>query len=177
MKRILILSDTHGDIRAAIDCWEHSGHLDGIIHLGDKVKDADDLALISGLPLIKVRGNCDLWDSDAPETADFSVYQINIHCTHGHLSGVKAGYSELQSYASKIDCDILLFGHTHMQDYFWAGKMLCVNPGSISRPRGNLVYGYAIAEIAGDSVTFFMHDYYEKTTFSINYKKSSEKYL
>lgn len=171
MKRILIVSDTHGDIGAAIDCYESAGRLDGIIHLGDKVKDAEDLASISGLPVVKIRGNCDLGDTDVPEATDVIVDGFNFHCVHGHIQGVKFGYSGIADYAKSTDCDVLLFGHTHKQEYFWVGKVLCVNPGSISRPRGDSSRGCAIAESDGRSITIYLHDLDEKTCFSVHFQK------
>lgn len=59
--RLLIISDTHGDISKVCKVVNDIKDLiDGIIHLGDIVEDADKLRkLYSKIPVYNICGNCD----------------------------------------------------------------------------------------------------------------------
>ena len=59
--RLLVISDTHGDISKVCKVVnEIKDLIDGIIHLGDIVEDADKLRkLYSKIPVYNICGNCD----------------------------------------------------------------------------------------------------------------------
>ena len=59
--RLLVISDTHGDISKVCKVVnEIKDLIDGIIHLGDIVEDADKLRkLYSQIPVYNICGNCD----------------------------------------------------------------------------------------------------------------------
>ncbi len=63
-----------------------------MIHLGDHRADADRLAEeFCGLPVLSVRGNCDLWGPPRAETLLRTFEGVRIFGTHGHRYGVKQG--------------------------------------------------------------------------------------
>ena len=87
--RLLIISDTHGDISKVCKVVNDIKDLiDGIIHLGDIVEDADKLRkLYSKIPVYNICGNCDYGTNVPPmNILDFEGKKIFI--THGHLFSV-----------------------------------------------------------------------------------------
>ena len=59
-----------------------------------------------------------------------------IYCTHGHMQGVHAGLNVLRYTALENECDIAIYGHTHVPFLAEADEDVTIlNPGSISRPR------------------------------------------
>ena len=82
MKKILILSDSHGNINNmsyALQCEKP----DLVIHLGDCFKDAKQL--VEQYPeqnIIQVPGNCDYSDEATEKIVD--VEGIKILICHGH---------------------------------------------------------------------------------------------
>ena len=59
--KLLILSDSHGE-QEFMQLAVRRERPDAVIHLGDHCADADRLAEeFCGLPVLSVRGNCDLW--------------------------------------------------------------------------------------------------------------------
>ena len=137
---IAVFADSHGEIDAmcaAID--EHNP--DMAVHLGDYVRDADELrALYPRLDIRSVRGNCDAWDfSDAPESLRFRAGGVEIYMTHGHRQNVKMTLDSLANTVHFSGAALGLFGHTHQSEYKKMGDVTLFNPGSIGR--GKRSYG------------------------------------
>ena len=66
--KLLILSDSHGE-QEFMQLAVRRERPDAVIHLGDHCADADRLAEeFCGLPVLSVRGNCDLWGPPRAET-------------------------------------------------------------------------------------------------------------
>ena len=127
--KIAVFSDSHGYTEKMLDAiGDHSPDL--IIHLGDGGFDIDKIEKQFPLiPLKAVRGNCD-FSPILPETDLFMVSGRKIMITHGHLFGVKGSTALLTDRANKVGADIVMYGHTHVADYFEIGKLLVINPGS-----------------------------------------------
>lgn len=127
--KIAVFSDSHGYTQKMLDAiYDCSPDL--IIHLGDGSFDIDKIETQFPLiPLKAVRGNCD-FSPILPETDLFTVSGIKIMITHGHLFGVKSSTASLIDMAKKAGADIVMYGHTHVADYFEIGKLLVINPGS-----------------------------------------------
>lgn len=165
VKKILIVSDSHSksdNVKIAIDRETP----DMLIHLGDIEDDPeklrgwlDDAArqynskLDSGkssaeeislpVPAVFIKGNCDTYGSrDLKKKAVFELNHHRFYCTHGHTEGVNYGLQNLVYSAMENDCDIALYGHTHVslddsfEGYGDIGDgVRILNPGSISLPR------------------------------------------
>lgn len=146
---ILIFSDSHGRIEGMMRAIEAQiKRPDLILHLGDGVREVEYLRE-SGIPVLAVRGNCDLFgaSSEIGESFCFEELGHKIFMTHGHRFGVKSGVGGLVSHAAQIGADIVLFGHTHRPleqridtGYEIGGKtisrpMYLFNPGSIGSGR------------------------------------------
>jgi len=160
--KLLIVSDIHGDAvccRAMLDAFEREG-AEKILMLGDVLYHGPRNDLPSGYApkkviemlnavsdkIICVRGNCEaevdqmvlsfpcmvdkaeLYDNDK---------RINICLSHGHI------YNP-DKLPDMPDGSLFLYGHTHVLSIERRGGVVCLNPGSISIPKGNNPPSYAI---------------------------------
>ena len=132
---IAVFSDSHGDtdaMCAAID--EHRP--DMVLHLGDNVRDAEELCRrYPGLDIRYVRGNCDMWGCDAPDHLQFNADGVNIYMTHGHRQEVKMTLDPLANTVHFSGARLGLFGHTHESEYKKMGDVVLFNPGSVGMGR------------------------------------------
>ena len=144
MNKILIFSDTHGDINRCLDIIEKADSVSAIFHAGDYTGDAEDLeSIYPNIPIYYVKGNNDYF-SKAPSHMLITIDGVKIFITHGHEQNVKYEYEfmTLRKAAEKYDPDLIIFGHTHIPYTDYKGKATLLNPGSI-RYTGT----YAEAEI------------------------------
>ena len=146
--KILIISDTHGDINKAEEAIRSNSDIDLIIHLGDYFRDAQKLSdLFPNIPIEYIYGNSDFMIEDVPAEKLLEICGKRIFITHGHRYSVKWDYDKLYRKAEEIKADVLLFGHTHVPDMIEKGGYYVLNPGSISDPRDDSFESYAIIEI------------------------------
>lgn len=143
MKRILVFSDSHGDINLCIDAVSRIP-ADIILHCGDYVRDAEKLVkTFPDKDIRYVQGNNDLF-TKAPKEIIIEEDGVRILVVHGHEHRVKyeMDYKTLARAAKSKSCDMAVFGHTHItyEGDFDGIKLL--NPGSC-------LFGgtYAIIEI------------------------------
>ena len=159
MLRILIMSDSHGrneNVELAIaQVREEIGEIQMLIHLGD-VGDARELESLAGVPCYIVRGNTD-YDAKLLNANVIEAGGHRIFATHGHLYQVDMRLDLLRFAALENDCDIAMYGHTHVpyleED---PDDITILNPGSISKPRqADHRYTYMVMEIDDeDEVTY-----------------------
>jgi putative phosphoesterase len=156
--KILVISDTHGDITKAEEVIRKNNNIDLIIHLGDYFRDAQKLAAdFPGIPMEYVYGNSDFMVGDVPAEKLLEYNGRRIFITHGHRYSVKWDYDKLYRKAEEMNADLLLFGHTHVADMVEQNGRYLVNPGSISDSRGDTDESYAIVEINGGYVKPVLH--------------------
>ena len=132
MKRIGIVSDSHGDrghLQQALMKLEAEGRLDTLIHCGDGGHDAQALTG-NILQTVIVRGNCDGWSSPYKEEMLVPINGVTFMVTHGHRYRVKQDLSTLADSAAAKGAQIVCFGHTHIPFCEWRNGVLLVNPGS-----------------------------------------------
>ena len=159
MLRILIMSDSHGrneNVELAIaQVREEIGEFQMLIRLGD-VGDARELESLAGVPCYIVRGNTD-YDAKLLNANVIEAGGHRIFATHGHLYQVDMRLDLLRFAALENDCDIAMYGHTHVpyleED---PDDVTILNPGSISKPRqADHRYTYMVMEIDDeDEVTY-----------------------
>ncbi len=141
--RIGIVGDSHGD-HAALRRVLHANPLvDRWLHTGDWSQDAWLLAEESGLPVLAVAGNTDSPDGRAKEEELLNISGYEIWLIHGHRY-LAYGKNALIEEAREVGADIVVYGHTHVPEAAWYGKILAINPGSPSRPRGGSKAGFAV---------------------------------
>ena len=142
---VVLVSDSHGDEKALQKLLSRIAEMerrpDAIFHMGDFVTDGRYLEEESGIPVVSVRGNCDLWSAEEPEDRLLNINGCRVFLTHGHRYRVKAGYLQLTLAAQEREARVCCFGHTHRADCFVDGGCLFLNPGSLLSPRqGNPGY-------------------------------------
>jgi len=153
------MSDSHGrneNVELAIaQVREEIGEFQMLIHLGD-VGDARELESLAGVPCYIVRGNTD-YDAKLLNANVIEAGGHRIFATHGHLYQVDMRLDLLRFAALENDCDIAMYGHTHVpyleED---PDDVTILNPGSISKPRqADHRYTYMVMEIDDeDEVTY-----------------------
>ncbi|MBQ8412599.1 MAG: metallophosphoesterase [Lachnospiraceae bacterium] len=133
MRRVLILSDSHGRNENIQKAIEKAGKIDLMIHLGDVGREYLQVERMAGVPTYMVAGNNDYGGL----LRDMCVIYIGSHkvlLTHGHRQGVHFGVDRLRYLALENECDIAMYGHTHVP-FLDEGDVTILNPGSISLPR------------------------------------------
>lgn len=149
MKKILIFSDTHGNIDECINAVNNTDKVSAIIHAGDCTRDAEDLKYIyPGIPVYYVCGNNDIF-SNAPSSLNVTVGGLKIYITHGHEQRVKyeSSYTTLRNTAMQHNPDLVVFGHTHIPYTSYDGGFILLNPGSVLFSKT-----YAVAEIENGKI-------------------------
>lgn len=133
--RILVVSDSHGVDSNIEEAIEKAGKIDCMFHLGDVGYNFKSVENMAGVPTYIVAGNCDT-GTPLLKRVIISVAGHKIYATHGHENGVAFGLENLRYTAMENDCDIALYGHTHIpfleEDEF---DVTIANPGSITLPR------------------------------------------
>lgn len=127
MKKILVMSDTHGN-SDAVNVLTRD-YYDYIFFLGDGLDDLGSLEYDSRLK--KVRGN---WDFGSRERTDLivQVEDVMFFLTHGNEYGVKISCVRLYEKVKELKPDVVLFGHTHrIEDYVYNDQRF-LNPGALS---------------------------------------------
>ena len=142
MKRVLVLSDSHGNVGNMIRAVKRE-EPDMILHLGDCVVDADALRReFPHITMVNVPGNCDFSRGDTERLIDIDGYKV-LMC-HGHTYGVKMSYMHLELHAKEVGADLALFGHTHKLFYDKHNGLAMMNPGSIGAPLWGCMPSYGI---------------------------------
>lgn len=157
MENILVLSDIHSGVRRAVEVAATHKHIKTVIYLGDGCRHLDTLRReMPDAAFIAVMGNCDTFLDGVSETElvlDIEGHRIFI--CHGHTRMVKSGTGALLRAAKEKNCDIVLFGHTHVahEEYDSESGIYLFNPGSIGNTRDGR-YTYGILSLDKKNVLF-----------------------
>ena len=131
MMKILVISDTHGELYNLRRVLREVGKIDRVFMLGDcEEQEADIRALFPSGCMYFVRGNCDR-HSDAEAELDFTLEGVTFHLTHGN-GQTDAG---IRKRALAAGASVICRGHTHRPSSEKEDGVLTVNPGSLSAPR------------------------------------------
>ena len=129
MKKLLVLSDSHGSRQSMADIVRKEAP-DIIYHLGDYIRDSQWLrSEFFHIPVFGVVGNCD-YGSVGPERIVDEIEGVRIFACHGHRQNVKYGLLSLEMAAREEHADLCLFGHTHVRYLDDEGEVTLLNPGS-----------------------------------------------
>ena len=147
MKRLIALSDSHGDragLRAAVEQALRLGPVHAAAFLGDGLSDfAAVRPLLSDAVCHMVRGNND-WGSREPPEVTFMLGGVRFYACHGHAWHVKYGLDRLWYAAAECQAQVALYGHTHRAQVDLERGMYLVNPGAVCERRMD---GVAFADI------------------------------
>ena len=124
MKRVIVLSDTHGLLRSEV--LEYLSQADIIIHGGDINTQSIVDKLREYSPLYIVRGNNDkVWAEGLPQRLTFTIEGVHFFLVHNK----KDVPSDLS------DTHVVVYGHSHKYACEERNGVLWLNPGSCSFPR------------------------------------------
>ncbi len=127
--KLAVFSDSHNYIENMLKVMEDFKP-DYIIHLGDKVEDADALSKhYMHLPLLSVSGNCD-YAPTVPDNRLVELGGVRIFMAHGHRHGVKLGTDAFLNSVYCSGAQLGLFGHTHIPFHKDFDGLQLLNPGS-----------------------------------------------
>ena len=145
MTRLLIVSDTHGEVIKLEDLLrKYKGQFDIFIHLGDRLFDFFSMneTALGNAKTYLISGNMEM---DIPmenypvyNDAVFEVEQMRIFATHGHRYSVHSTLIFLKKEARKQNVKLVLYGHTHEKELFVEDDIMYFNPGALK----NSDYGY-----------------------------------
>ncbi len=149
--KILIVSDTHGNLSNVIKIMGEIKDFDRIIHLGDNETDAEELEALYNIPIDYVSGNCD-FNSYAPREKILTFYGVKLLITHGHYYDVKWEYDTILKAARDKKVNMVLFGHTHVSMEKNMKDIALINPGSIALPRDGKGPSYGVLEVEDNGI-------------------------
>ena len=132
MKKIAVISDTHGNTGGIEQLEGIFSECDYIIHLGDTSGDGAKIARKFPDKTYLVNGNCDGLGCGENELV-IDVEDIKIFATHGHLYSVKSTLLKLAKRAKDLNCTLALYGHTHKAREDEIDGVTLINPGTMSR--------------------------------------------
>lgn len=162
--RLLIASDIHGDAvccRKMLEAFEREG-AERLLILGDILYHGPRNDLPEGYApktviemlnnvadkLLCVRGNCDT-------EVDQMVLSFPVLSDTAFVYDGETGLTLFMSHGHKYSPDslppisgdtVFLYGHTHLLGKCERNGVICVNPGSVSLPKGGNMKSYAIYE-------------------------------
>lgn len=134
MMKILVVSDTHGNIDNLINFLGEE-KFNMLFYLGDYVKDGIKISDILNIPYKIVRGNGDQHVQDFHDDEIFQLKSKKIFLTHGHKYNVNFGIERIYYKAKEIGADYTFFGHTHIPIIEKFDDITIINPGSPTLPR------------------------------------------
>lgn len=141
MKRVIVLSDTHGLLRPEV--LEYLSQADIIIHGGDINTQAIVDKLREYAPLYIVRGNNDKeWAEELPQSLTFSIEGVRFFLIHNKRD-VPSGLS---------DTDVVVYGHSHKYACEERNGVLWLNPGSCGRRRFDQEITFAVMTVDGGQI-------------------------
>ncbi|MDO4701446.1 MAG: metallophosphoesterase [Erysipelotrichaceae bacterium] len=127
--KITVVSDNHGLIQVLNKVKEANKDSSFFIHCGDSELEEKYLSCF-----ISVRGNNDYYST----IKEYQVLEVEGHrilIIHGHRLIFMNSYQNLVLKAKQLDCDIVLFGHTHVFTDIVIDQVRLINPGSLSYNR------------------------------------------
>lgn len=146
--RILVVSDTHGDVHGLIHLLRSNSAAEVVIHCGDGAQDVQEVrSLFPAKMFINVRGNCDFC-CDVPYAQNITLEGKKIFITHGHLYNVKCDLYPLSLAAREMEADLVIFGHTHVPVQIYDDGLYMLNPGSLKGYKGT----YALVDITDKGI-------------------------
>jgi len=135
MRRVALISDTHGLLRPEVR--RALAGVERILHLGD-VEAPEILAALRALaPLHVVRGNVDhgAWAARLPATELLEVFGLQVYLIHNR------DHLDLDPAAAGIG--MVLYGHTHVPKEEVIDGVRYVNPGAAGPRRFRLPVSWA----------------------------------
>ncbi|AFQ03036.1 serine/threonine protein phosphatase [Mycoplasmoides genitalium M2321] len=161
--KVLVIADTHGQNQRWIELKNYHNP-DVIIHAGDHMTTKQ---FMDQNATFWVAGNN---DSIGNEIEIFQLGQINFVLMHGHQAprdNLKKWYQLLVLKAQQYPCDVLIFGHSHIEYTNKINKIQLINPGSLQLPRNQTnTPSYCTFIVNKDELTDLTIHYYQASKVS-----------
>ena len=157
--KLLVISDTHGRIERAVRLLPLFADADAIIHLGDYLRDAQQLQKLTDVKVVAVGGNCDGVTSKPEAMTTIETPFGTLLITHGHLHDAKSGIDKLLYQAAECEAKGVLFGHTHNPFYGVFDGVTLVNPGSLTLSGQHNQGTYAVLNIDESGISCSLVNY------------------
>ena len=141
--KLLILSDSHGDIPTLGNILKKERNIDAVIHLGDGGTNMWDVKeFTQNFPVYQCQGNCDSSFYNFPPEIILSLCSKKIFACHGHRYNVKSGLNTIYFAAKEKGADICLHGHTHIPNNEYYAGIHLFNPGAVKDGRYGIIEIY-----------------------------------
>ena len=141
MKKVVVLSDTHGLLRPQV--LEYLNGADLILHAGDINTQSIVDQLSAYGPLQVVRGNNDKgWAAQIPLHCQFTVEEVRFFMVHNKRDVPK----------DLPPVDVIVYGHSHKYAREEKDGVLWLNPGSCGPRRFHQEITLAVLTIDGSRV-------------------------
>ena len=132
MKKIIVLSDTHGNRAEVEKLYPLFDECDLIFHLGDTSSDGMKIKNAFPEKTYLLNGNCDIPRLGEDELL-VEQEGVKIFACHGDKYGVKRGVAQLANRATEAGAQVALYGHTHKAREDALDGVTLFNPGTLSR--------------------------------------------
>ena len=159
--KVGILSDTHNDTQTLLKIltrFREEG-ISTILHAGD-VSSPSTIKTFSGFTVHLAFGNCDYFTGALKEEiillgTNSTASRINTQEIEGEKVLIIHGNypQELQELCSSGKYDLVITGHTHIQERKTIHKTLVINPGAASR-KSDPPYAYAVYDLEKKDLRF-----------------------
>lgn len=126
MKKVVIVSDSHGRENILDDIAILNSDCDLFLHAGDSL-----LSKTAISPYHQVKGNCDIFIKE--KELFFEIEGVRIMMFHGHDEDLRS--EKCYEKAKLNNCDIIIHGHTHKKRNERYNDVLILCPGSLKRAR------------------------------------------
>ena len=150
MKSYIVFSDIHGDIDSLYKLNKYISLNDGAFFAGDGLAMFKDNSIKN---FYGVKGNCDLYGEREKIVC---IDGLKIFLTHGDAYSVKSGYLRILMRAKELECNAVIFGHTHLPFIEELGGVLLINPGSCSYY--SQVKTYAVLTIKDGKINTYINE-------------------
>lgn len=144
MEQIVVVSDSHCRHDLLLYILSLYPNALAYLHLGDSQESENDI-----YPFITVKGNNDYLI--AQEQRIITIKNLKIYMIHGHRMYLDKDNMVLK--AKKYDCNVFLYGHTHIPFYEYYQGIMILNPGALTKARSSLGATYALINIDEDNST------------------------
>ena len=147
MKRIGIISDTHGGL--CPDVFRHFEGVDAILHAGDIGTEEVLWELETIAPVYAVRGNVDFFQAakKLPRKRIETFESVRFGLIHGDLFPRADLPERLLPYFAGDRVQAIVFGHTHEKYIRRVGSIYLLNPGASNPRQVKSCYSVLIVEV------------------------------
>ena len=135
MKYIVVTSDSHGNTNALKDIALRYPDAFCYLNLGDFCDSEEAIS-----PFLAIKGNNDYLP--IPLQRIITIDNTRILMLHGH--NIFLSLSNLLAISKRNNCNIILYGHTHILNYKIIDNVHIINPGAITYPRSEYGQTYAL---------------------------------